>query len=302
MSRLFSGIALALLLMFRADLVGAETELPQANSQPTSLRAMVASGQIKVAGSDPHAEERLIETLDRRERVREAEVEIFRRTEAILSQIKRRAYSEEGNRLVRIESIDGKVSARGTLIDPGKGIAVTSLDGPCSGRGKVRVIPPNGRGYTATLRPLSEAHHLAILEPGDDFKGIAEDGGVASGNSSDRPASLVPGAFVGAETREGAWVLGSVTSLHHSDESGIDPMVRNSVSAHWERSGIPVSARRTGFEGGVVCDLPIAAEDCGSPLYTSHAGFVGVIVSRTDRHEAILMPVQLIENLLDSTP
>ncbi|MEC5126424.1 hypothetical protein VSU19_06660 [Verrucomicrobiales bacterium BCK34] len=298
MSRVYSVIVLVLLSTFRADLVGEDIEVPQ----PISLRAMIASGQVRVAGSDPEKDERLIKTLKRRERVREIEVKIFRRTEALLSQIKRRAYFQDANRIVRIESIDGKISATGTLIDPGKGVAVTSLDGPCSGLGVVRVIPPNGREYTATLRPLSEGHHLAVLDPGDDFEGFAEDCAAASEISSDRSASLVPGGFIGAEIREGEWVLGSVTSLHHSDENGIEPIVRDSVRAHWERSGIPVSVRRTGFEGGVVCDLPIAAEDCGGPLYTSHAGFVGVVVSRTDRHEAILIPVQLIENLLDSMP
>ncbi len=300
MTRLFSALTVVLLSSLIGGVRGGETAVQRTGAQPISLRAMIASGQTRVVGASPESEKRLIRTLELREKAREAEVEIFRRTEAILLRIKRRADSQSVSRLVTIESVEGKGTVTGTLIDFDRGLAVTALDGLSFGTGEVHVTLLNGKQYTGRLRTLSATHNLAFVDPGDDFKAVAEDIAVASEDRGDQSASLVPGAFLGAATREGKWIFGSVTSLEHFDEEGIDPIVRGSLNLHWERSGIPVSARRTGFEGAIVCDLPIAGEQCGGPVYSLHAGFAGVAVSRTDQHEAILMPVQVIENLLNS--
>ncbi len=298
----FAALIVVILLSAGSGLAGDEISTSRPGAKAVSLRAMIAAGQVKVGNSNPASEQQLLRTLAVRENTRRAEIEIFRRTEAILKEIKERAESPGVKRLVTIGPVGGGGSVPGTLVDFESGLVVSSLDGfegTGSAKGRVIVTLLNGRQYRASLRALSVAHNLAVAEPVDDLTLIHDEFTGESENRNARPATLVPGAFLGTMTPDGKWILGSVTSLQHFDESGIDPIVRGSLRRHWESSGIPVSVRRTDLDGAIVCDLPIAAEQCGGPVYTAQQGFVGVIVSRTDQHEAILMPSQLIERLLN---
>lgn len=190
--------------------------------------------------------------------------------------------------------INDKVAARGTVLS-GFNSSFSYLVCPRDllGSGPILVRTNDGSLLKlkegASMRLLSKRDNLAILR-------IPYTPGAIS--LSDLEPSSEVGSFIGILGKEESWKTGTVTNEIRSAVSKRDPRVQRSIQKHWDRIGLQVSERRSGFPEVIESDLDLLPNEAGSPVFDRSGAWQGIAIAREDRHSTFLIPALRIADLI----
>lgn len=106
------------------------------------------------------------------------------------------------------------------------------------------------------------------------------------------------GAFVGIFAKNGQWTIGAVTNSVRSAYQGIEPTTQRALSKHWERIGLKVNQKRSGYPEVIETDLNLHPAEAGSPVFDRAGNWHGIAIARADQHSTLVIPAKRVANLV----
>ncbi len=106
------------------------------------------------------------------------------------------------------------------------------------------------------------------------------------------------GSFVGILSSEETWKVGAVTNSIRSAFNGIPAGTQKALSKHWERIGLQVNQKRSGYPEVIETDLTLDPSQAGSPVFDRAGKWHGVAIARVDQHATLVIPAKRVANLV----
>ncbi|MEQ1841326.1 MAG: hypothetical protein ABL994_13035 [Verrucomicrobiales bacterium] len=190
--------------------------------------------------------------------------------------------------------IKGETIAYGTIIN-GRDQRFSYLVCPAEVVQSSNFIVETQKG--ALLQPVSGASFQLLSDP-DNLAMIRlpRVEGVLSIKSPLQESSI--GAFVGILSTEQKWKVGAVTNSTRSAFNGIPAATQKALSKHWERIGLKVNQKRSGYPEVIESDLALDPAQAGSPVFDRAGKWHGVAIARVDQHSTLVIPSKRVSNLV----
>ncbi len=118
-----------------------------------------------------------------------------------------------------------------------------------------------------------------------------------SANTS-TPSSV--GSFVGILTKDTEWKTATVTNSKRSAFTGVAAATEKALHKHWERIGLIVNNKRTGYPEVVETDLALHPREAGAPVFDRGGKWHGIAISRVDQHSTYVISSQRVMQLVQS--
>jgi hypothetical protein len=148
------------------------------------------------------------------------------------------------------------------------------------------LIQPTSR---ASFQLLSESDNFAIIR-------LPRMEGVLSIKSTTQESAI--GAFVGILCTDQKWKVGAVTNSTRSAFNDIPASTQKALSKHWERIGLKVNQKRSGYPEVIESDLALDPAQAGSPVFDRAGKWHGVAIARVDQHSTLVIPAKRVSNLV----
>ncbi|MDF1751200.1 MAG: hypothetical protein P1U89_00340 [Verrucomicrobiales bacterium] len=189
---------------------------------------------------------------------------------------------------------DGKILAYGTVIN-GRDSRFSYLLCPADsiGNGEFVIQTQDGNLHSplanASINLLSDGDNLAIIRLARLNKAIS---------TKARLNDSMIGSFVGILGSHQSWKTGAVTNSNRSAFTSIDPGTQRALSKHWERIGLQVNKKRSGYPEVIETDLNISPSEAGSPVFDRSGEWQGIAIARADQHSTLVIPAKRIASLI----
>lgn len=139
------------------------------------------------------------------------------------------------------------------------------------------------------VQQLSRSDNLAIVR-------IARIENVISIKNNSQKSSV--GAFVGILAKSSQWKTGAVTNSARTAYQGIEPRTQRALSKHWERIGLKVNQKRSGYPEVIETDLNLDPAEAGCPVFDRAGTWHGIAIARADQHSTLVIPAKRIANMV----
>jgi len=136
---------------------------------------------------------------------------------------------------------------------------------------------------------LSDSDNLALIR-------LPRLEGILSIKSPSPESSI--GAFVGILSTEQRWKVGAITNSNRSAFNSIPTATQKALSKHWERIGLKVNEKRSGYPEVIESDLALDPSQAGSPVFDRAGKWHGVAIARVDQHATLVIPAKRVSNLV----
>ena len=208
---------------------------------------------------------------------------------AIAAQFAEKLAPSAARHRVEISSRDVKIKQPGTLVDLQKGWVVTSGDFTVNGAQTAFVKQGEAPIRVGKILIYSKEDHLLLLKitPAPEAAPTV-------------PAKPETGRFTGSYSDTGALKIGNISSGIRAESTVFSASQNNALIKHWKRLNLKVSERRTKLASVFETDLDLDADDCGGPVFSRNGDLLGVLISRSGHHSALVVPVSRITELFEA--
>lgn len=106
------------------------------------------------------------------------------------------------------------------------------------------------------------------------------------------------GEFIGMVAARSPWHTGVITNGKRTALHSTDPGMLKALERHWERIGLVVSEKRSGFPEVIETDLTIIPREAGAPVFDREGNWRGIAIARADQHSTFVIPADRVARLI----